>query len=308
MQPFQIERIEDLKVRLSTIDPDRLNRVRDSDYRPGELNLLNGRKKVSDILDGAKEAINELDGDFIDYIIELSERFYQILQELSFISDGEYISRKHELKELYEEYYIPIAKLLPEIESAKRRARLESKAEAVLDESEQSLENVRETAKGVSIREAQKEFEDAAALHNTKALQWGVGAVVIFVAFGIFVAHFMSKTTPNDLKLVTIYFMGLRTIALATLLSLGAVCISMTRGHLHLVEQNLHRKRLANCVGAFVAAAIEDHQKDLILGQLVDSIASFGATGLVNEKGPQSSPSQSVQHLIQSYGQKPPAA
>ncbi len=49
-------------------------------------------------------------------------------------------------------------------------------------------------------------------------------------------------------------------------------------------ERNLHRKRIANSMAAFTESASSEDQRDLILTQLIESVSSFGNSGLVGKE------------------------
>ena len=84
---------------------------------------------------------------------------------------------------------------------------------------------------------------------------------------------------------VALYHTLLRVLALSAIAGMAAVGFRILRAHLHLAEKNRHRVRVANCVESFVQSALEPAQRDLILAKLVDSIVSFGDSGLIQHNG-----------------------
>ena len=53
---------------------------------------------------------------------------------------------------------------------------------------------------------------------------------------------------------------------------------------MHMAQHNQHRQRVANSIAAFVESAATPEQRDLILSQLVDSIAHFGSSGILRKE------------------------
>jgi hypothetical protein len=71
--------------------------------------------------------------------------------------------------------------------------------------------------------------------------------------------------------------------------SLGQIPITswhqrILKSHLHMREHNLHRQRIANSMASFAESAMNNDQRDVILSRLVDSIATFGISGMLGNE------------------------
>ena len=58
--------------------------------------------------------------------------------------------------------------------------------------------------------------------------------------------------------------------------------MKILKAQLHMFQHNLHRRRITNSIEAFVESAITPEQRDLILAHLVDAVATFGNSGLLD--------------------------
>ena len=86
------------------------------------------------------------------------------------------------------------------------------------------------------------------------------------------------------MKWGVIYYFAVRLAILTSFGAIAAFCIRGLKSHLHMKEHNLHRKRIANSMEAFVESAINDNQRDYILAHLVNAIATFGQSGLLGKE------------------------
>ena len=87
-----------------------------------------------------------------------------------------------------------------------------------------------------------------------------------------------EKTGP------VIYYTGIRLAILAILGTVSAFTLKIFKAHLHMHQHNLHRKRIANSMEAFVESANSKEQRDIILSHLVDSIVTFGNSGIISRE------------------------
>ena len=104
---------------------------------------------------------------------------------------------------------------------------------------------------------------------------------VLIFAFALFVRYLLSNEPPKEWTWQMVYFSVIRIGILTLISTLIGFSIKMLKSHLHMREHNLHRKRLSNSIPAFVESASSKEQRDRILTQLVDSVASFGNSGMI---------------------------
>lgn len=139
------------------------------------------------------------------------------------------------------------------------------------------------TAHGTSLSDAQKQFSEAEGVYKEQVKHWTWASIVFFVLLvGTTTAFFFLKIDPDFYSII--YSAAIRVTILAALGAGTAFCLRMLRAHMHLRQRNLHRKRLANSLGAFVESETVPEQRSLILALLVDAIASFGNSGLLQKE------------------------
>lgn len=184
---------------------------------------------------------------------------------------------------------------------------LEKKGAQILDAATTKASEIegkaRATAKGVSFRAAQDQFEHAHKNLRWKAILWSVISAVVFGSFLIVAIYLLrhppahnaatsptgdvtgsspAHSVPGAPSLAeAIYYIAIRLTVLTALAGLATFCFRIMRAHLHMNEYNLHRKRVANSISAFVEAGETPEQRDAILARLVDSVTGFGHSGLV---------------------------
>lgn len=155
------------------------------------------------------------------------------------------------------------------IEQAKKKA----------DEIESS---VRKTAQKISVQEAQDQFGNAAK-NNTKNIWiWGGITIGLIILFALVVIGFMLYAKlPEEWTWKVIYYSALRLTIIGFIGTLLAFSLKILKSHLHMKEHNLHRQRIANSMASFAESASNKEQRDLILSRLIDSVATFGNSGMI---------------------------
>lgn len=156
-------------------------------------------------------------------------------------------------------------------------------------------ERVRKSAARVSVTAAQNEFAAAGQSHARKAVIWGIVSVAVIGSFIWFAWHLVAGPTPSfavgetggeskESTALAVYYTAIRITVLTAMGAVATFCLRILRAQLHMYELNLHRKRLYNSMAAFVESASTLEQRDIILGRLVDAVATFGISGLLSEK------------------------
>ncbi|NJD56090.1 MAG: hypothetical protein FIA94_06755 [Nitrospirae bacterium] len=189
--------------------------------------------------------------------------------------DDEGIKQEYQrtIQKLHEESNETLAKVKEEAEKAV------SGAKELADQIET---RARKTATRISVEEAQKQFSEASLRLQKKVEYWGKRVVFAMIGVVVIPAIFMLWPLPSEGSWpVALYHTLLRILVLSAVAGVTTFCIKMYKAHLHMVEINEHRLRVANSIESFVNSALEPQQRDLILAKLVESIVSFGDSGLV---------------------------
>lgn len=164
---------------------------------------------------------------------------------------------------------------------------IDAKAKEIIDsaneEASEALNKVRKTAHGVSVNEAQKQFEEAAKSNLSNIFYWGILNIIFIILFIIIIFWLMKQAPQNGEDLVFIYKSIIRFFILVLTGTLIAFSLKIFKSYLHMREHNMHRKRIANSVSAFVESANSEEHKDLILSKLVESMTDFGNSGIIGK-------------------------
>ena len=149
----------------------------------------------------------------------------------------------------------------------------------------------RRSATGISVEAAQRQFSEATDELQKKVVIWGWGAVLSVVVLILLPLGFMVWPLPDgDNWTVALYHTLLRIFILSAGGALVAICVRLFRAHLHMVEKNRHRVRVANSIESFVNSALEPQQRDLLLAKLAEAVIDFGDPGIIkNERDEPSS-------------------
>ena len=151
---------------------------------------------------------------------------------------------------------------------------------------EEMIAQVRRTAQGVSVEEAQKQFREAAPHDKKRVWLWAVlsvlaSAVLLIVGIVSIKGGSQMLTEPSWESLPGAV---LRLFLLSVLAGMATFTFRMLRAHLHIAEKNRHRVRVANSIDSFLQSTSDPSQRDLIFAKLVDSIVSYGDSGLVQHE------------------------
>ncbi len=184
------------------------------------------------------------------------------------------------------EYERTINSIKKDSESALQQ--VQNKAQKTIDEAnaraEQIENSARRTAAGTSVEEAQKQFREAQTTLDRKVKLWsGLSAVCVAGFIGSAI-YFANVDLPDQWRWHVIYHSAIRVSILTAVGTAAAFCLKILRAHLHMSEKNRHRQRVANSIGSFVESAVTPEQRDLILGQLVESVIQFGSSGLLHRE------------------------
>lgn len=183
------------------------------------------------------------------------------------------------------EYEVAVAQMKDTSEKA--LGEIQAQAEKTISEARTLADTIeqraRRTAAKISVTDAQDQFGRAEDDLGKKAKLWywcSGSSIGVFIALVMILelAGYHSKDVGE-----TIYHTAIRVTGLTAVAAMSMFSLKVLRAHLHMREHNLHRKRLANSLGAFVESAVTPEQRDMILAHLVDSIASFGHSGLVSD-------------------------
>ena len=158
---------------------------------------------------------------------------------------------------------------------------------------EQIESRARRTAAGISVEDAQKQFQDAQKGFNTQAIVWSGISFLSLAGFVILAIYLWFEEAPDNIE-STIYYTAVRLTALGALGAVATFCLRVLRAYLHMRQQNLHRQRVANSIASFVESATTPEHRDLILSYLVQSVATFGSSGLVQDREDHVTPSRLI--------------
>lgn len=185
-----------------------------------------------------------------------------------------------------QEYEHTIESIKQESESALKEVKEEAnktieEARALAKEIE---DRARFTATGISVEEAQRQFREAQGALDKRVKVWSVLGIVSILGFIVAALYFLNTDLPDQWRWQVVYHSSIRVSILTAIGTAAAFCLKILRAHLHMSEKNRHRQHVANSMAAFVQSAVTPEQRDLILGQLVESIVQFGNSGLVQRE------------------------
>lgn len=170
-------------------------------------------------------------------------------------------------------------------EAAETLEGVRQQAEKTIEEArvlaQQIEDRARRTATHISVEAAQEQFKEAQKKFDRQVALWGWFSALAIAAFVGFTVYLMTTRLPETWNWHVVYFTAVRIAALTAAGAVAGFCLRVLRAHMHMREHNLHRQRMANSMAAFVESAVTPEQRDLILSQLVMSVADFGSSGLL---------------------------
>ena len=195
------------------------------------------------------------------------------------------------LKQYYEETVADMRETSSELLETIRQESSEaiSEAKKLAEEIERKA---RRTASRISVEDAQIQFRDAQQELDTQVKTWTIISSVSLTAFFALATYFSTLDVPTNIGSSIIYFTTIRVAMLGALAASSTFALRVLRAHLHMRQKNLHRQRVANSIAAFVESAVTPEQRDLILSHLVESVSSFGPSGLIESRKDRVNPSR----------------
>jgi uncharacterized membrane protein (DUF485 family) len=174
-------------------------------------------------------------------------------------------------------------------------SKVKKEAEAIIEDAKNRANTIhstaRETASGVSLIAAQDHF--AALIRNFETGAWisGLAALAAFIVFFIYAVYLLYHPPELATYPTAVFAIAIRVAVLGSLATVVGVALKVFKSNLHLLYHTLHRRQLTNAIPTFVDAARSDEQRDAIFARLVESVSSFGNSGLID--GPDDIPNTS---------------
>ena len=193
------------------------------------------------------------------------------------------------------EYERVVQDLKEETEST--LARVKEQADKAVEDAKKLADEIesraRKSATRMSVDEAQRQFSSATSELQKKANIWAKLTAVSVVVLLVLPIVFMSWPLPDgDNWSVALYHTLLRIFVLSAAGAAVTTCVRLFRAHLHMMEKNRHRVRVANSIESFVNSALEPQQRDLLLAKLAEAVIDFGDSGII--KSERDEPSSSI--------------
>ena len=311
-----IKQLQDLAEEIRLIDTNNLLRT-----SLGALSLEKDfgttLEQIGKKVDLVRQYGREVHNDQIQRILSILGEIRTAIKQQADCSDADYAARRQQFLnnvkshlETLKQFWAPVVTAAVEtrgfLDDEGVRREYERTIESIKKESETALQQVKEesnktieeartlakqiedrarlTAARISVEEAQKQFSEAQTALDKRVKVWaalGVGCVVLFFAVAL---YFVTIDLPDEWQWQVVYHSAVKVSILTAIATTAAFCLKILRAHMHMSEKNRHRQRVANSMGAFVESAVTPEQRDLILSQLVDSIAQFGHSGLVQRE------------------------
>ena len=182
-------------------------------------------------------------------------------------------------------------------------ARVKEQADKAVEDAKKLADEIesraRKSATNMSVEEAQRQFSAATSELQKKVAMWAVltaGSVLVLLALPFV---FMYWPLPDgDYWPVSAYHTLLRVFVLSAAGAAATLCVRLFRAHLHMVEKNRHRVRVANSIESFVNSALEPQQRDLLLAKFAEAVIDFGDSGLIKSERDDTTSSSMSSDLI----------
>ncbi len=314
--PKKINVLKDIVEKIKSIDIDLILRPSLGKVST-ESELSTVFEEVFSKMDTALEIAHKVSNTDIDHVIGTLNEIHSNMNSQVDKTDQDYVASKDQFVNSINSYADQLRQWWPPFVAAqveekgflqdedirKERKRLISE---IADESQKAIEQVKEeslkvieeareeakkikgaarrTATKVSVTEAQSQFEEAKIHHRNQSFLWSGISVVSIAAFIAFAILFYLAKLPKEWGWQVIYYTAIRITILTAIGAVATFTLRILRAHLHMYQHNAHRKRIANSMAAFVESALTDQQRDLILAHLVDAVADFGTSGLLQKE------------------------
>jgi len=154
------------------------------------------------------------------------------------------------------------------------------------EQAEEIVGHARLTAEGISVKQAQEQFRDAAKQGRNQVILWSILAGTAVTALIATIYNFMQNTSPVGVQpwTASVHYTLIRVFLLSAVAGVTAFTFRILRARLHILERNRHRVRVANSIESFLQSAADQSQRDLILVRLTESIVNYGDSGLVRNE------------------------
>jgi len=175
----------------------------------------------------------------------------------------------------------------------------------VFQKAADKVSEANKTVLNISVEDAQDQFKEAKISNGWQIAIWSVISVVAISGIVAILFWFYNEAeSAGDLfiwspKTVIQLVVRLGFISLFTTILLFGLRI--LRSQLHMREHNMHRRRIANSLAAFVESANTPDQRDKILINLVNAVAEFGSSGLIRTDSKSDRHIISIDHITKGF-------
>ena len=174
-------------------------------------------------------------------------------------------------------------------ETAATLSRVKEQADEAVAEAQRLAKEIesraRKSATKMSVEAAQQQFSEATEELQKKVRVWAglaIGSVAILLSLPVVFMYWPLQDGAN--WSVALYHTLLRIFILSAAGAAATVCVRLFRAHLHMVEKNRHRVRVANSIESFVNSALEPQQRDLLLAKFAEAVIDFGDPGIIKSE------------------------
>ncbi|MBU1936929.1 hypothetical protein KKG05_05975 [bacterium] len=318
-----LQNFKQVAEKIRTIDKEKL-------FRPN-LGTASLKNELSPILESINKKLSRAEeyGEFVhdshfQPVVQVFQRIFDSLQAQVNMEEGAYVQKKsafiqsirnllEDLKLHWSHFVTAAVEERGFLEDEGIRKEYQSTLSSMKTEADKTLQQVKEeaektiegakkladqieerarlTAAGISVKDAQEQFNIAQDNARKKAKTWAIFSIIAVIGFIVTVIVLIHDKPESDGWKV-VYFTAIRITLLTAVGAIATFCLRIFRATLHMLEHNLHRQRLSNSMAAFVESAATPEQRDVILSHLVDAISSFGNSGLIRKDDDSLQPSK----------------
>jgi len=177
--------------------------------------------------------------------------------------------------------------LLSEVQEQTNNAisKIESESTKIIDNAKKKADEIessaRKTAQKISVQDAQQQFENGAKNNLLNIKIWAGISILLVLIFIVLIIYMLNIKFSDEWTWKVVYYSVIRAAIIGFVATMMAFALKILKSHLHMREHNLHRLRIANSMSAFAESASNKDQRDLILSKLVESVANFGNSGMI---------------------------
>jgi hypothetical protein len=137
-----------------------------------------------------------------------------------------------------------------------------------------------------AITKARYTFQKSAKKLNGQIVIWAIISaliVIVSICYAKYLLDINKVVLPDTWTWQVVYYTAIRITIAAAIFSVAAYSFKLLSLHIHLFQQNEHKRAVIDSLPGFVESGIDPDKRDIIFNKLIEMIVHFDDAEIVGK-------------------------